>query len=428
MTSNKDVIALSLRELPAAEDLLVALIRRGTSSRTADLAGNWRFAGERLSGSVSVDSRGGVRGTLTDRELGATVTVSGSVALNANGSGSGKLTFNVPGEGSVAAEVSGALSRAKDMLGLVIEIPQLDEGSFATVLVRGGAGSYGNADVVGTWSLASSAGRGTINFDGKGHLTGGVGIRDTGASGAISGTYGVSADGAVTARFRFTRGSSVTNATLVGRMNPSKNLVIFDGAPFPGAFGTNVSETAMLLRPDGAFATLASGRLTITGTPAADTTGLSVRSGRLNVTQNGVTQKFTASSVRSISATMGDDNDLVTLGGGVIAATLAGGAGKDTLVGGDGNDVLSGDASNDLLIGGNGFDTLYGNDGNDRLEGHGNGDSLRGGRGNDTLLGGTSNDRLFGDGGADLIDGGSQTDTALTDDDDTVLNVENVLT
>jgi Ca2+-binding RTX toxin-like protein len=374
-------------------------------------------------GQVTFDNAGRVTGgNIGTGALGFEVDITGgSYAVGTGGRLSGSIDLDVPDFGPVNIGFAADVSRSKDVAGITINSPDFDDVSGAFPMVKSG-GAPTASDLVGAWRLVGNDWTAVVNFDGAGRVTGGTrGV--AGDTGSASGTYQVVTDGKIIGKITIA-GTTPFVIDFEGSLNRSKN---FASAVDIGDSLDDV-DGVLFVRADGAFATLAAGTLTVTGTAASDVTGLSARDGRINVTQNGVTQKFLAAGVTKIQVATLDGNDRASLGGGIIATAIDGGAGKDTLIGGDGNDVLTGGLGNDSVVGGNGFDTLYGNDGNDRLEGHGNGDSLRGGRGNDTLLGGTSNDRLFGDGGADLIDGGTQTDTALTDDDDTVLNVENVLT
>ena len=420
INSTKDVVALHDTESASAGVPMALLVRRATSLTNADVAGTWRVG---QVGSIAFDASGNVTGgNIGTAALGFEVTVTGgSYAVGAGGTLSGTADVTVPDFGDMTINFNADLNRGKDVAAITLSSPDFDETSGVLPLVKTG-GAPTRADLVGAWRLIGNDWTALVNFDGAGRVTGGTrGL--AGDTGSAGGTYQVLSDGTISGTVSIA-GATPFALAFEGSLNRAKNLA---AASMIGGTAPDV-DGIVFVRSDGAFATQSNGALTVIGTPAADVTGLSVRDGRINVTQNGVTQKFLASSVTSIEIATRDGNDRASLGGGIIATAMDGGAGKDTLVGGDGNDVLTGGLGNDSVVGGNGFDTLYGNDGNDRIEGHGNGDSLRGGRGNDTLLGGTSNDRLFGDGGADLVDGGTQTDTALTDDEDTVLNVENVIT
>jgi Ca2+-binding RTX toxin-like protein len=133
--------------------------------------------------------------------------------------------------------------------------------------------------------------------------------------------------------------------------------------------------------------------------------------------------------VTSLSASLGDGNDTVTLlanlptsigagggqdemNGGPAADFLRGGQQDDKITGGGGNDQLVGD---DPGVGGGGDDSLDGGEGNDSADGQDGADTVRGGNGDDSLNGGGGND-LFpaeaGGDGTDTVFGGDGVDTA----------------
>jgi Ca2+-binding RTX toxin-like protein len=400
--STKDVVALSDTDGTAADVPMFFFVRRAASLTNADVAGTWRV-GEL--GSVTFDNAGHVTaGHIGNAALGFDVDLTGGAyAIGAGGTVSGHFDLVVPDFGDLRVDFAADLNRAKDVAGITLSSPDADDISGVIPMVRTG-GAPTTADVVGSWRLTGNDWTAQVNFDGAGHVTGGTRGR-TGDTGSAGGTYQVLSDGSISGVVTVA-GTTPFVIDFEGSLNRSKNVA---SAFITTGAGSDV-DGVILVRADGAFATLSGGTLAVTGTPAADVTGVSARSGYVNVTQNGVTQKFVATTVQRVQGSMLEGNDRMSIGAQIGAVTLDGGAGKDTLVGGDGNDVISGGIGNDSVVGGNGFDTLYGNDGNDRLEGQGNGDSLRGGRGNDTLLGGTSNDKLFGEGNDDSLDGGAQDD------------------
>ncbi|HVT90221.1 MAG TPA: CAP domain-containing protein [Tepidisphaeraceae bacterium] len=164
--------------------------------------------------------------------------------------------------------------------------------------------------------------------------------------------------------------------------------------------------------PPPAFAVLNGNALTVSGTSASDTITLSLAGATLHVTLNGQTLNFTAASVKSITISAGNGNDVVSLNGVAISSNVSGGAGDDSILGGAGSDLLRGDAGNDSLNGANGVDRLEGGDGNDQLLGGSSNDRLYGQNGNDSLWGQNQNDVLDGGAGADFMTGGSGNDTA----------------
>jgi len=111
----------------------------------------------------------------------------------------------------------------------------------------------------------------------------------------------------------------------------------------------------------------------------------------------------------------------INLGKTVKSVTFSGGDGDDIFImgrvplpltadGGDGNDAISANAYqafNDLLIGNRGNDYLYGGPGNDTLDGSGGDDGMNGGDGNDyikVLSDNAGDDTVAGGNGYDIID------------------------
>jgi Ca2+-binding RTX toxin-like protein len=156
-------------------------------------------------------------------------------------------------------------------------------------------------------------------------------------------------------------------------------------------------------------ATLVNGVLTYVGTPAADNPYITymVAGDKINVLEGSTVTSFARTAVRSIKATLGDGNDILTINPAItVPATIDGGNGDDRLAGGSGNDVITGGAGNDVLTGG---------DGNDKLDGGEGGNNLAGGNGNDSLVAGAGADVLSGGAGNDLLDGGRGADRIAGD-------------
>jgi Ca2+-binding RTX toxin-like protein len=137
----------------------------------------------------------------------------------------------------------------------------------------------------------------------------------------------------------------------------------------------------------------ADGTLIVNGTNSNNNIGLSLSSGMVKATVDGVSKSFAATAVKRINISAMSGDDVITIGAGVRGSNIdagagndavTGGTGNDTLTGGDGNDQLKGGDGNDWLRGGNGNDNLNGNAGNDRLDGGANADVLIGGAGADT--------------------------------------------
>jgi Ca2+-binding RTX toxin-like protein len=183
---------------------------------------------------------------------------------------------------------------------------------------------------------------------------------------------------------------------------------------------------------------LASGVLSVTGTPNADTGSLTAAYGNIQVSIDGEIRSYSASSVTSIEVSLLAGPDSFSIGSDVPSVYIDGGGGADTIVaansagdtvmGGAGGNLLEstgigsnyfdGGIGNDTLIAGSGNDTLYGDIGNDSILCSGVGaDSIggntfaRGGPGNDTIIAGSGlSQTLRGNGGADSIVGGDGND------------------
>jgi len=131
--------------------------------------------------------------------------------------------------------------------------------------------------------------------------------------------------------------------------------------------------------------------VTVTGTDANDTIGVTISGSAVVVTLNGTQTSYTA--VRSIAISGGNGNDTITVDQSItVGCAISGNAGNDTIYGGAGNDTITGNNGADMIQGYGGDDVIFGNDGADQLDG---------GAGNDTLYSfdGTGNT----DGDQDLL-------------------------
>jgi Ca2+-binding RTX toxin-like protein len=401
LSSNKQLLLVN----SAGDDLdPTLLIRSGSAPSSSQVAGKWRGASNKW---VELDSRGHiVRGTIDGNLFGIDedgTVISGSYQIGGSGSVSGSIRVDAGSYGQHTLKLSGAVNRAGDVAAMHLVLAD-DPSLWATLVVAHSGSSHKAADIVGSWSLAGYGSQGTVNFDGKGHVTGGV-ITEAGGSSTVSGSYSVQSNGTVNATLSFS-GRRGGTGNYTATLNRAKNLLVV----VDDSYASDEEGGFMLVRADGAFARLSGNSLTVAGTAAADVTGISVRSGKLYVTQNSVTQKFTASSVSRLLVQAGKGDDKVSLGGGVIGATLDGGDGDDTLVGG---------AGSDSLLGGNGADSLVGSGGNDTLNGSVGADRLFGSAGNDLLR---ARDSII-----DLVDGGGGTDRAKVDAFDSLSGVESLL-
>jgi Ca2+-binding RTX toxin-like protein len=146
-------------------------------------------------------------------------------------------------------------------------------------------------------------------------------------------------------------------------------------------------------------ATVASGILTVTGTPEGETIALRLKAGAPNTVQVDVgddgTAEFTfdRTTFNQIQVLAGDGNDQIRIdqANGAFAdetTTLAGGPGNDVIAGGDGNESLLGDAGNDRIDGNRGADQSDLGAGDDSFvwdPGDGS-DVIEGRAGSDTLV------------------------------------------
>ncbi|MDB5294653.1 MAG: cya 3, partial [Phycisphaerales bacterium] len=150
----------------------------------------------------------------------------------------------------------------------------------------------------------------------------------------------------------------------------------------------------------------ASKLLTINGTNDPDAITVTVQSGQLKVTDNGVVTTFPLPAVKKLAVNAKAGADVVTLAPSVLLPSAIdtgtgapGGQPGDQVQGGGGNDVISvkgdfetvsGGAGDDALYNYGGFNRLYGEAGNDTLAGRGpstisSESGYNGGAGVDTL-------------------------------------------
>ena len=176
----------------------------------------------------------------------------------------------------------------------------------------------------------------------------------------------------------------------------------------------------------------------------------------VEITFNGITQKFTGVDYIQIDGGKGNDtiilsgitsdmyidggagDDIIRLdgvgAGGALStgnAQIRGGTGKDTIYGGsgaddifgeNGDDTIYGGAGNDVIEGGVGDDVIYGDAGNDTIHGNEGNDLIYGGAGNDSLFGEQGLDMLVGDAGNDYLDGGRGSDRLYGDTTSSAFN------
>lgn len=409
ISSNKQTVLIRDVDQSGDDESVVTLVKRSSSATTAGMAGKWILPGY-WGATLNIDSSGQIVGGSFRIKQGSgsavATVVSGSISMKSSGSGSGTMRVNIPGKGQITVSLGIAATSSRDAMVLFVSSSASGVNG-STIMVRG-ASDVSNATFSGSWALIGAGAHGVMNLDGAGHIVGTV-VNEDGATETITGTYSAASDGAFTAKLNGSavgsNGAYSYSITLSGQLNGSKNLMAIQNAA-----QSSDDDVFCMIYSNGSFATLSDGTLTVKGTIAPDSTSLSVKNGNLYVRQNGVLQKFTASSVKKISILLGDGNDSATAGSNVGAVTINGGNGNDSITGGSGNDSLIGGKGNDTLVGGGGNDTLVGNSGKDKLFGQ---------AGNDLLQG--------RDNVADLLDGGDGSDRAQADSVDKLVGIETLL-
>lgn len=172
-----------------------------------------------------------------------------------------------------------------------------------------------------------------------------------------------------------------------------------------------------------AAASLADGRLTITGDNANDVIVISLNAqnaAQLDVRLGKATTSYTAANIRRIDIDAMGGNDKITVrekaGRVLIDMVVNGGDGNDTIVTGSGNDMIDAGAGNDKVSSGSGDDYIFGGEGNDNLLGGSDNDQIDAGAGKDKLSGDAGNDNIDGGGGKDNIKAGLGDDRLAIDD------------
>ena len=109
-----------------------------------------------------------------------------------------------------------------------------------------------------------------------------------------------------------------------------------------------------------------------------------------------------------VTAVLGDDQSCCPAGTTIIRGTsnndtLNGTSGRDCILGLGGQDTINGDSGDDVISGGDGNDTINGGDGNDQIFGGLGQDTVTGGLGDDVITGGDGDDILRGGDGDDVL-------------------------
>ena len=203
-------------------------------------------------------------------------------------------------------------------------------------------------------------------------------------------------------------GTDIQNTTMVGGDgNDEINFTTLGGNKVDGGTGNDHISWSF----NGSWATN-SGNVAA----AADTINAGAGDDKVYLANTGYVNDSSYTSQHSLSVSLGDGNDTLTVSYGtpyLKDLNIDGGAGNDVIdlhnskILGSGTNLISGGDGNDLIIGGSGRAYLSGDAGNDTLvAGDGNA-TLLGGQGDDSLVGGKGNDVIYGDAGRDTIDGGT---------------------
>ena len=189
-----------------------------------------------------------------------------------------------------------------------------------------------------------------------------------------------------------------------------------------GSLGGTVTNTGVVIgtqnvhqnfTPDNldAFAVIAGGKLTVTGTTGVDNIIVDYDGTAYTITRNTTSTTLSGAGVTSIDVYAQDGDDLVQLRSTLpLGVYVDEAAGNDVILGSYNPDTITAGAGKDKVFGNLGDDRLNGNGGHDKVYGEEGRDRLYGGLGTDTLEGHAHNDRFWGDGGTDAMYGGGQND------------------
>jgi hypothetical protein len=321
--------------------------RQLLSFSNADVSGPWAFNAMGASGTVIFDGAGALTGGAVVDASGAHLTPTGSYAVTGGGMVSVTTEDGTDLGGLNAAKDTVAVSAAKD--------------NRLTLLTNSGSGTFSNADLSGTWSMfingdapdgqgggsnngfTDNSGHGALTFDGAGHFSGTFIADESNRSDNVTGTYSVSASGAIA--FQPTSGLSFN-----GTLNASKDLAVLSPVDLHAAMVDNDSRLAVFVKPATGVSTAQ-----LAGTwPAAFDKGFGTvtvnSAGKITGTLNFGSVVATLSGTGTLSADGVFSATMVTTGPGTKETTHMRGTldfNRDTLVFGQPN---SGSNGNDDLI------------------------------------------------------------------------------
>ncbi|MEI6638388.1 MAG: SwmB domain-containing protein [Chlorobium sp.] len=330
----------------------------------------WKAGGSAISGATSATY------TLTEAEVGKTVTVVAS------------YTDLMSAAESATSAATVAVANVNDApTGLVTIAGTPTQGQTLTA-----SNTLADADALGTISYQWNAGGSAIS----------------GATGATYTLKEAEAGKTITVVASYTDGQGTKESVSSDYLLSGATLGAITTVQNVAALHTQLDS----LVPATGFADVKAGMDSFYTTLPTATTDVAVRSvtvtsaGSLDV--NATAHQALVIDTKGLAS--GAQLDLNNVDFAIIIASenqitkIRGGAGNNIVYAGNGQqDILLG-AGDDILHGGAGDDTIGSLDGNDQLFGEEGNDSLSGGVGDDTLTGGSGNDTL---------DGGTGNDTAI---------------
>ena len=203
-----------------------------------DLAGTWGFAGTGAQGNIIFDNAGDITGGALVDNTGTPDVPAGNYTLNANGTAiilGGSKTLQAAINTTRDIAIASGTGNSGDLTVLISNHDQLN---------------FSDADLSGSWTFtfngesAGSNGRGTVLFDGNGHVTGGTATSGNGTRPIFAGSYTVNSDGTLTLIIITPTGNNASaNAlTFVGSLNASKDFIAANPAdPAAAASGNNAN-------------------------------------------------------------------------------------------------------------------------------------------------------------------------------------------
>ena len=193
------------------------------------LAGTWQMAGVLSHGTIITNDLGGVTGGVIQNNDGTPETITGgSYSVD----GQGKVTVLCDESGGGTYSFVGGVNAAHD----VVTLSDADPNGAVLVL---NTGTFGNADLTGSWAFAWANGTsGSISFGGNGKVTGGHWEDQSGHSGGfLSGSiYSVASNGLVTMSLVVPEAGKPGQTQVIslsGAMDASKDILALDEAADP---------------------------------------------------------------------------------------------------------------------------------------------------------------------------------------------------